>query len=326
MNEPEGLPDGVFELAGALVTEANARLRHVSDETLPSGDDWVRHQVMLPLEVERDWPASAAPIEVAGGAVHADLTGPDGLTFATMVATLDNPTAESLAAEAQLWRLPVTPYRRCLTPVFDATPADLTDRTHTPLNEVLVVDLTAMWAGPLATQLLAKFGAQVVKVESSIRPDGFRARPALFRALNLDKEIVDLDLSDPDDRALFEDLVRRADLVIDSFSRRVMPNFGYSPAQLHCMNPEVATISITAFPRHAPESQWISYGSGIHAASGLGMTSGEASPPPVAYPDPLTGLRAFAVALGLVGCHGFRPHVELSLMGSVAPLVGRIAR
>ena len=71
----------------------------------------------------------------------------------------------------------------------------------------VVVDLTSLWAGPLATSLLAMLGARVVKIDPDVRPDGFREHPALYASLNGAKEIVDLDLRQPGHRARFEALV-----------------------------------------------------------------------------------------------------------------------
>jgi crotonobetainyl-CoA:carnitine CoA-transferase CaiB-like acyl-CoA transferase len=137
--------------------------------------------------------------------------------------------------------------------------------------------------------------------------------------------VVDLDLRLPGGRARFEELVRRSDLVVHSFSRRVMPNLGYGPSELQALDPDVATLAITAFPDACAQRDWVAYGSGVHAISGLGMLDGRPTPAPVAYPDPLAGVAAFAVALSLLGRHdpGARQpcHAEVSLAGVVAPLV-----
>ena len=184
-----------------------------------------------------------------------------------------------------------------------------------------MVDLSALWAGPLATSLLCSAGIRVDKLDPSCRPDGFRQRPALYRALNAGKRRVDLDLRERSDRDRFERMVAGADLVVDSFHRRVMPNLGYGPEDLRRLNPELATLSITAFPEQSAERDWVAYGAGVHAASGLGRVTGPPQPARIAYPDALAGLRAFGVALALLGGRGVRPHVEISLMGSISPLL-----
>ena len=235
--------------------------------------------------------------------------------------------AEELAAAAQDLRLPVTPYRRPaeVTPLAASPPAGSGrrrpwDRAGRP---PLVIDLTALWAGPLATSLLARLGAEVVKVDPSCRPDGLGEERPVYDALNGDKTIVDLDLRLAADRARFEALAARADVVVDSFSRRVMPNFGYAPETLH-QRFGVSTLSIVAFPAGTPEQDWVSYGPGVHAMSGLayGGPGAPRSGPqaaPIAYPDVLAGLAAFATTVDLLT--GTDPHHrEVSLAGALASL------
>jgi crotonobetainyl-CoA:carnitine CoA-transferase CaiB-like acyl-CoA transferase len=184
-----------------------------------------------------------------------------------------------------------------------------------------VVDLTTHWAGPLCTALLAAAGAQVFKVEPDCRPDGFRAHPAVYEHLNHNKVHCGLDLRQYDDREAFERLVRSADLVIWSFGRRVMPNFGYGPADLRRINPEVATAAIVAFPAGSPEQDWIAYGSGVHAASGLGLVNGAPTPASISYPDPLAGLVAFVQTVDLLSRIGPSLHAEIALADVVRPLL-----
>ena len=85
----------------------------------------------------------------------------------------------------------------------------------------LVVDLTSLWAGPLAGMYLARAGAQVLKVESMHRPDGARAgTPAFWRHLNGAKELVELDFASAGGRAELARLIDRADVVIVTSSPR----------------------------------------------------------------------------------------------------------
>ena len=156
-----------------------------------------------------------------------------------------------------------------------------------------------MWAGPLCTRLLAEWGAEVTTIEPAVRPDGFRGSPAQFTVLDVGKRRVDIDLRTPAGRDAFERLVAQSDLVVESFSRRVMPNLGY--ADLRAINPAVSTVSIRSFPVGSPERDWVAYGRGVHAAAGLGMWNGRPQPVPIAYPDPLTGFTAFAACVAAIG-------------------------
>ena len=178
--------------------------------------------------------------------------------------------------------------------VADDRPAIVRRRDPGSVN---VLDLTAMWAGPLCTLLLAEWRARVTTVEPSVRTDGLRGSPAQFAVLDRHKERVDLDLRTTPGRAAFESLVAEADVLVESFSARVMPNLGYDAGALRAVNPRLTTVSIRAYAG----CEWVAYGRGVHATSGLGMINGRPQPASIAYPDPLTGFAAFARDVGGVG-------------------------
>ena len=299
------------------------------------------------------------PVRAGDGWLHADLgAAGDAESFALLLSTLPaGLTARRIAGEAQGWRLPVCDYRRrpapgpvrrdpghsppgddgALSP--DPVPWRWTFGTRPPLaaphgRPLRVLDLTNMWAGPLATWLLAGLGASVTKVEPSFRPDGFRAvagggiypggKPCqrgrdsgMWNALNRSKKVVELDLRRRADRDRFVEMAGHSDVVIDSFSPRVMPNFGLELP----LGP--LYVSMPAFPP-GPQRDWVAYGSGVHASSGLGdVGDGRFAAPAVSYPDPLAGFAAaLAVTAALRGRSRGVPidGVEVSLAEAIAPL------
>jgi CoA:oxalate CoA-transferase len=102
-----------------------------------------------------------------------------------------------------------------------------------PLAGLLVVDLTRVLAGPYCTLVLADLGARVVKVEAPGRGDDARAigpflggASAYFLSLNRGKESIALDLRDAADRALFEKLLARADVLVENFRPGVLERLG----------------------------------------------------------------------------------------------------
>ena len=355
------LPAGTVEAARASLLRGLEAAGTVGERRNWLDDAWLEARLVAPLVLEADWPPPASPLPVGDGAVHTALVGSDLEAFARLQTALADDSgqsgvAERLAAEAQIWRLPVTPYRRLdqAVRVFPALPGRLAStgdedggrdfRERVPVqadaagsiggrgrlegrprrrDQPLVVDLTALWAGPLTTALLADLGAEVVKVEPSVRPDGTARHRAFYNHLNSAKQVVDLDLREDLGRRRFEALLDRADLVIDSFSRRVMPNLGYGRPVLAARWPRLAALSITAFPSSVAEADWIAYGPGVHAAMGLGDRGpGRAfEPAPVAYPDALAGLAAFAAAAELLARGPAAPvNSEVSLAAVVAPL------
>ena len=274
----------------------------------------VLDELLLPLRLEPDWPGPMAPQRVRGGWVQADVTDDDLDTLDRLRAALPDADPEEFAAAAQQWRLPVLPYRRfdAIAPV-NRTPT-LPARPDHPVEpeRLRVLDLTSLWAGPFATALLADHGAEVVKIDPDCRPDGFGERPNLYTALNRNKEIISLDLRYGPDRSQFDDLLLWADVLISSFSRRVLPNLGLGGDDLRQRNPRLRTVAIVGFATGVFESDWLAYGSGIHAVSGLGLAGGVAQATSVAYPDPLTGYLAVGAVLSGVSCE-----VPLSLSGQL---------
>jgi crotonobetainyl-CoA:carnitine CoA-transferase CaiB-like acyl-CoA transferase len=257
-----------------------------------------------------------------GGWAHVDVV-PDDRQLLELLAR-DATDAEDLAARAQECRLPVTPYRSGPAAWSWAPPVVARSRELDP-GDVRVLDLTAMWAGPLATAQLAAWGASVTTVEPPFRPDGLRRSPRQFAALDVGKRRVSWDLRVPVDRARFEDAVGAADVLVESFSSRVMANLGYPREVLHRINPGVALVSVRAFPPSSAEASWVAFGRGVHAASGLGIVEGRPAPAQLAYPDALAGLLTFGAVLDAIA--GEPPAtIEVSLAAAVAPLLPTAGR
>jgi hypothetical protein len=298
-----------------------------------------------PFEM-RPAPPRAAP---GGGRLHADLGSPgDRDSFETLLSVLA-PTAVAgeVARAAQEWRLPVCDYRRWAAsaarlPLSFESGAFGSRYPAVRGPALQVLDLTNMWAGPLATWLLQDLGATVTKVEPAFRPDGFRATggggihpagapcdpgrdSAMWNALNSGKRLADLDLRAPSDRDRFLDLAANSDVVIDSFSPRVMGNFGLD------LPDRPLYASMPAFPP-GPERDWVGYGTGIHAVSGLGDTGAGGFgaegfvAAAVSYPDPVAG---FTAALGVLAAVTGRDRgqpvgrVECPLAAALQPLAAQ---
>ena len=185
-----------------------------------------------------------------------------------------------------------------------------------PLEGVRIVDLTAFWAGPAATHLLAAFGADVVKVESIQRPDGIRYSGGMrkdlddwweygwvFHAMNTNKRSVTLDLGSEDGRRLFSDLVADADVVIENFSPRVMDHFGLTADALLAINPRLVVARMPAFGLDGPWRDRVGFAPTMEQIAGLAWVTGLADGPPIpprGACDPLAGVHAaFAVTAAL---------------------------
>lgn len=321
--EPRVQQPGASLLSAAAVAVGRRLRSGALPGSIDEADDQLLDELLLPLRVEPDWPGPMAPQRAGNGWVQADLTDTDLDAFDRLRSLHPHDDAEALACHAQEWRLPVLPYRAAhdrwkpeRRPRSSPEPTPPVEPSVAPAESgvasLRILDLSSLWAGPFATSLLARLGATVVKVDADCRPDGFRDRAHLYARLNNLKEIVDLDLRQPADRQRFERLVCWADVMVTSFSRRVLPNLGYGRPALLALNPALSTVAIVGFPSGSLEAEWLAYGSGIHAVCGLGIDErrGTARAAPVAYPDPLTGYLAVQATRALTRAGGL---VEVSL-------------
>lgn len=289
--------------------------------------------VYLPFFLSAKPARPTAPAPWGDGALCVDLGPQDDDSWSNFVAHAGADDGlldfELAAAAAQEWRLAVTPYREP-EDVACVRQRDLrlgADFEQVSLKGVRVLDLTSMWAGPLCTALLAAAGATVIKVEPIRRPDGLRfgdgdsglGQAPMFRALNNRKVLAPWDLERIEDRRTFRLEVARCDLVVNSFSPRVLPNLEITHEELAATNPSIRSLSITAFAAGTPEADWVAYGPGVHAATGLGWDGERHHAPSLSYPDPLAGLLAASVAVDQLA--GRAPANErVSLAEAVAPL------
>ncbi|WP_256788436.1 CoA transferase [Frankia sp. AvcI1] len=177
---------------------------------------------------------------------------------------------------------------------------------------LLVVDLSAMWAGPLCAHLLGEAGMRVVKVESVHRPDGARGGdPEFYDWLHAGHESVALDFATPGGRALLRRLVERADVVIESSRPRALAQLGLDAGELVAARPGRTWVSITGYGRAYvdthPGPDPVAFGDDAAVAGGLvawDRSGGDAVSPVFcgdAIADPLTGLfAAVAVAASVL--------------------------
>ena len=164
-----------------------------------------------------------------------------------------------------------------------------------------VVDLSALWAGPLCSHLLQLLGAEVIKVESTGRPDGAREGNQEFYALlNQAKRSVALDLKSVEGIKALRQLLATADIVIESSRPRALLQLGINPREFVRNIPGITWIQITGHGSEAPVNNWIGYGDDAAAAAGLSAllykATGNYGFVGDAIADPLTGLHAGLVA------------------------------
>lgn len=201
--------------------------------------------------------------------------------------------------------------------------------THGALNNIRVVDLSWVVAGPMATKMLAGMGAEVIKIESSLRPE-FTNRGHMFPALNNSKRSVSINLTTDEGRKLIRDLVAISDIVVENFSGRVLSKYELDYGALRKIKPDLIYVSASGVGRTGPQKEMLAYGTLLQAYSGRASLIGEPNPrlermgilP--AWTDPVT---AFWEVLGILSALAHRQatgegaYIDQSMLESTVSLL-----
>lgn len=157
-----------------------------------------------------------------------------------------------------------------------------------PLTGITVLDLTHVLAGPFCSTTLLDLGAHVIKVERPGTGDDTRAFPpfvagqsAYFAALNAGKHSIALDLKSPPDRAIFDGLLARADIVLENYRPGVMERLGYGYDALHARHPRLIYGAVSGFGHTGPDAAKPAYDMVVQARGGVMSITGEEGGPPV---------------------------------------------
>ncbi|MBV9842298.1 MAG: CoA transferase [Sphingomonadaceae bacterium] len=163
-----------------------------------------------------------------------------------------------------------------------------------------VVDLSAMWAGPLCGAVLADMGADVTRYEDSRRPDPTRtATPNLYRRLNRRKRHATIDLGSRSGLAAMAGILAEAHIVITSARSRAFAAWGLNPEVVAGGNPGLTWVAISGHGWEGDGADRVAFGDDAAAAGGLLRWTRAGAPRFAgdALADPLTGLAAAAAAM-----------------------------
>lgn len=184
--------------------------------------------------------------------------------------------------------------------VADGTVPDTRSDPAQALAGVRVVDFTWVLAGPIGTRLLASFGAEVIRIESSTKPDSMRSQigpdgvpdpdmGGLFNTVNAGKKSLAIDVTTEQGMAIVKELIATADVVVNNFRPGAMERMGFGYDVLRELKPDIVLLNL---PGAHPEGPWAgrpSMGNILMAASGFNMVTGFADARPrgigIAYPD-----------------------------------------
>lgn len=209
----------------------------------------------------------------------------------------------------------------------------------TPLDGVRVLDLSRILAGPWATQVLADFGAEVIKVERPQGGDDTRqwgppwlvgedgeatAESAYYLGANRGKRSVAIDFTSERGQALIRALCQRCDVLVENYKFGGLAKYGLDYASLKALNPKLVYCSITGFGQTGPYAPRAGYDAAIQAMGGLMSITGEPDGKPggvpqkvgVAVADLMTGMYAVSAILAALRHaekHGEGQHIDLAL-------------
>jgi crotonobetainyl-CoA:carnitine CoA-transferase CaiB-like acyl-CoA transferase len=209
--------------------------------------------------------------------------------------------------------------------------------TTGPLAGLRVLDLTRVLAGPWATQMLADFGAEVIKIEKPgdgdetrgwgppflTNADGTHGDAAYFQSANRGKQSVCIDMSKPEGQGLLRQLAAKSDIVIENFKVGGLKKYGLDYESLKAVNPRLIYCSITGFGQSGPFAHRAGYDFMIQGMAGVMSITGEPDGSPmkmgVAFSDIFAGLHA-VIGIQAALYHrertGEGQHIDISLLDS----------
>lgn len=207
----------------------------------------------------------------------------------------------------------------------------------TPLQGITIIDFTRYLAGPWCTQALADMGAEIVKIESveggdetrNYRPPDINGISPYFIGLNRSKKSLSLNLSSKGGVRIVEDLVKRADVVVENFSPGVMRRLGIDYDGLKLISPDLIYCAITAYGSEGSYADQPGFDSVIQAESGFLSLTGEPDGQPMRTGSPVidiaTSMNATSAILGALIARqrdGKGQYVEVAMFDTAVSLLG----
>jgi len=166
----------------------------------------------------------------------------------------------------------------------DQTP----DFARGPLADLRVVEMGVLLAGPFCGQLLADFGAEVIKIEQPGSGDPMRewgrekshGKSLWWPVVARNKKSVTLNLREAEGQELARALIARSDVLVENFRPGTLERWGLGPEALHAADPRLVVARVTGFGQTGPYASQAGYGAIGEAMGGLRYVVGDPGPPP----------------------------------------------
>lgn len=183
-----------------------------------------------------------------------------------------------------------------------------------PLEGIRVLDFTGVQSGPSCTQMLAWFGADVIKIErpgiGDVTRNQLRDIPDVdalyFTMLNSNKRSLELNTKTPEGKEVMEKLIRQADILVENFHPGAIDHMGFTWEVIQQLNPRLIFGSIKGFNENSPYANVKAYENVAQAAGGSASTTGFPDGPPVvssaALGDSNTGMHLLIGLLAALLC------------------------
>ncbi|MFQ5399773.1 MAG: CaiB/BaiF CoA transferase family protein [Anaerolineae bacterium] len=211
---------------------------------------------------------------------------------------------------------------------------------HSALDDILIIDLSRVLAGPYCTMLLADYGAKVIKIEQPDSGDGTRQwgppwigdQSAYFLSVNRNKKSMTLNLKTAEGQAILKQLVAEADVLIENFKLGTMKRLGLDYDTLAEAHPDLIYCSITGYGQTGPNRERPGYDFMIQAQGGIMSITGPADGEPhkvgVAIVDITAGLfaaNAIQAALHYRSRTGRGQFIDVALLDSQLAWLANVA-
>jgi crotonobetainyl-CoA:carnitine CoA-transferase CaiB-like acyl-CoA transferase len=197
-----------------------------------------------------------------------------------------------------------------------------------PLKGIRVLDFTWVVAGPVATRILADYGAEVIKLERKPGPPGSR-QTGLQGDLHRNKLSIAVNMANPRGVEIACLLATKSDIVMDNFSARVMRSWGMDYESLQKVKPDIICLSMSGLGHTGPRSNYVSYGPTLQALGGYTLLMADENGEPAGYGYSYadmsvgyTGALAALMALRHRRRTGRGQFVDLSQFEAVVSVIG----
>ena len=216
-----------------------------------------------------------------------------------------------------------------------------------PLEDINILDLTRVLAGPTSTQILGDLGANIIKIERPLSGDDSRnlgppyldknlkkpMESSYFLSVNRNKNSVELDFTKKEGQELAKKLIKKCDVLGENFRAGNLKQYGLDYKSIKKINPEIIYCSITGFGQNGPYSKRGGYDYLVQAMGGIMSITGEKKGNPtkigVGVSDIITGLYS---TIGILSALRFKEvtgkgqHLDISLMDSQVSWLSYVAQ